>query len=288
VLLLALSIIGGICGSAFAQSSGAARTPVIGAKYSYAGVTATATGNLWSAAQSSLNYSNMIVHWVAANSPSTCTLVINTGPTAATATLAVDDPNHSITCTSSGQHVVSALDNYFNINVSAISGSSAAVTVYVTLTNFAANALNQTISTAAQGTASASQYWLVEPGNGTNPEKHVLDGVGGQGAGVLQTAELFTLSSAVASATLTQVAAAPSSGSLYLGRLLVEKATASTGSVTVEYGTGTNCGTGTTVIFGPVTVPPVGMMSVGILVPATKALCLVTDASTTSVRALTQ
>jgi len=261
---------------------------VISSKYPYAGVTATSTGNLWTTGQSALNYSNAIVHYVPTGSPGSCTLHFLTGPTAALANVAINDPNYSMTCTSAGEAVLGAVNNYFNINVSALTGGDS-VAVYVTLTNFAGTvALSQTIGTANQGTAGA-QYWLVEPGDGTQGEIQISDGVGAHGAGVLQTAELFTLSTAVASASLTQVVAAPSAGvSVYVGRLLIEKATASTGSVTVEYGTGVNCGTGTTVLFGPVTVPPVGMISVGVLVPAAKALCLVTDANTTSVRALTQ
>jgi hypothetical protein len=278
----------------------------------YGPVTMTATGNLFANPVYTENFSNAIVHWVTSGTPSGCTLLFYTGQTAATANLAVNDPNYSITCTSSGQKVVGALDEYVQLNLSALSGgSSPSVVVYLTLTNLAGNALNQTLSTVAQGNGAAadSSPWFVQgtdgshnmpagdaqarainvlPGDGTQAEKQVSDGVGSQGAGVLQTAPLFTLSAAVASSTLTQVVAAPGSGSIYLGAILVEKATASSGSFTVEYGTSTNCGTGTTVLFGPVTVPAVGMMPVGVLVPATKALCLVTDASTTSVRALTQ
>ena len=276
----------------------------------YGPVTVTATGNLFANPVFTENFSNAIVHWVTSGSPANCTLLFYTGQTAATANLAVNDPNYSITCTSSGQKVVGALDEYVQLNVSALSTGGSLV-VYLTLTNLAGNALNQTLSTVAQGNGAAgdSSPWFVQgtdgshnmpagdaqarginvvPGNGTNAVKHILDGVGSQGAGVQQSAQLFTLSAAIASSTLTQVVAAPGSGSIYLGAILVEKATASTGSLGVEYGTGTNCGTGTTVLFGPVSVPPVGVMPIGILVPATKALCLVTDASTTSVRALTQ
>jgi len=111
-------------------------------------------------------------------------------------------------------------------------------------------------------------------------------GVQTQGAGVLQTGEVNSISAAVATATLTQVVAAPTSGSIYLRAILVEKITATTGSVTVQSGTGTNCGTGGAVLFGPVVVPPAGYLRLDLLVPATKALCLQTDAGTTSVRAL--
>ena len=119
----------------------------------------------------------------------------------------------------------------------------------------------------------------------------IKHGVKTQGFGIQQVGELSTLTAAVASATLTEVVAAPASGSIYLRGIWIEKMTATTGSVTVRYGTGTNCGTGTTTLLtiGPQTATslvPVGYYPVGALVPSGKALCLVTDASTTSARAL--
>ena len=118
--------------------------------------------------------------------------------------------------------------------------------------------------------------------------KFVNSGAQAKGLSVLQVGEVNTLSAAVATATRTEMVAAPSAGSVYLRGLLVEKATASTGSLTLSYGTGTNCGTGTTTLLGPITVPPVGYMRVDVLVPAGKALCGLTDASTTSIRVLAQ
>jgi len=133
----------------------------------------------------------------------------------------------------------------------------------------------------------------VTPGNGTDAFKAVKDGVGAQGAGVQQTATLGTLSAAVASATAVEVVAAPGTGSTVLLGLIIEKATNAAGTVLVTYGTGTNCGTGTTTLlsFGPATASSLlnlGYYPVNALVPAAKALCLTTDANTTSVRALTQ
>lgn len=107
-----------------------------------------------------------------------------------------------------------------------------------------------------------------------------------KGAGVLQIGQVNTLTAAVASATRAEVVAAPAAGSIYLRALLVEKATASTGSVTVSLGTGTNCGTGTVVVAGPIIVPLVGNLPLGIQLTAAKALCLTTDGAGTSVRAL--
>lgn len=111
-----------------------------------------------------------------------------------------------------------------------------------------------------------------------------------QGAGVLQTGEVNSISSAVASATTAQVVAAPTAGSIYLRSVFVEKMTTATGVVNVIYGTGTNCGTGTTTLLSlslaTGQAPVLGYVRLDVQVPATKALCLQTDAATTSVRAL--
>ncbi len=111
-------------------------------------------------------------------------------------------------------------------------------------------------------------------------------GVSGQGNRVLQTGDLSNLSSAVATATLTKVVTAPTSGSTYIRSIAVEKSTGSAGTFTLQYGTGTNCGTGTTVLIGPVTNPPIQTYYLGALVPSGKDLCAQTDASTTSIRLL--
>jgi len=118
--------------------------------------------------------------------------------------------------------------------------------------------------------------------------RFVSDGVQSQATGVLQIGEAGTLSAAVATATRTEVLAAPAAGlSTYVRGIFVEKATASTGSVTVTQGTGTNCATSPIVIL---TIgagsPPIGFYPVNALLPAAKALCLTTDAATTSARAL--
>jgi hypothetical protein len=111
-------------------------------------------------------------------------------------------------------------------------------------------------------------------------------GIQSQGAGVLQTGEVNTLSASVATATLTQAVAAPSAGSVYIRGVLVEKSTGAAGTYTIQTGTGSNCGTGTTVLLGPVTNPPVGFNRLEVLAPATKAVCVQTDAATTLVRVL--
>lgn len=118
-------------------------------------------------------------------------------------------------------------------------------------------------------------------------------GASSQGARTLATGEVSTLSAAVASATRAQVVAAPASGSIYLRGILIETATNAAGIVTVTQGTGTNCATSPVVLFalgiGTGTSPlPVGVHPVGIQLPAAKALCLTTDAATTSARALYQ
>ncbi len=118
--------------------------------------------------------------------------------------------------------------------------------------------------------------------------RFVKDGVQAQGSGILQIGEAGTLSAAVASATRTEVVAAPTAGSIYLKGIWVEKATATTGLVTVSYGTGANCATGpTTILSIGAGSPAIGFYPVNTIVPATKALCLTTDAATTSARALT-
>lgn len=120
----------------------------------------------------------------------------------------------------------------------------------------------------------------------------VIVGPMAKGNAVLQTGEVSTLSAAVASATLTQVVAAPTAGSIYLRGIWIEKSTTATGSILVRYGTGTNCGTGTTTLLSLTAATaqtfPFGYQAIGVPVPATKALCLGTDAATTSVRALAQ
>jgi hypothetical protein len=118
--------------------------------------------------------------------------------------------------------------------------------------------------------------------------KFAVSGVPGQGQGILQTGEVSNVSAAVATATLTQVVAAPSNANLstYVRGVVVEKSTGGTGSFTLQYGTGTNCNTGTTVILGPVTNPPIQLYYLGLIVPAGKAVCAQTDAGTTSIRLL--
>lgn len=326
-------------------------------KYPLAGVAVTADGNLWTAAQPTLNYTSALVAVRKSGSVSACSLALLTGPTAATATVAINDANSTIDCSSAVNKIVINLDRFIQGTVSSWSGSGT-ITIYITLTNGMGWNLNATLSAVTQSTGSGAPgtYWYMRqtdgtntaptgdtvarrsyvqhtdgtnstpagdavgrpifvrpgngtqnmpsgdaqargihviPGNGTDAFKAVLDGVGAQGAGVLQTAPLYTLSAAVASATRAQVVAAPGAGSIYLAGILVETATNSAGIVTVSYGTGANCGTGTTTLFtlglGTGSSPfPVGFYPVHVLVPATKALCLTTDGATTSARALTQ
>jgi hypothetical protein len=116
--------------------------------------------------------------------------------------------------------------------------------------------------------------------------KYLNSGVQAQGAKVLQTGEINSLSASVATATLTQVIAAPASGSIYIRGVLVEKSTGAAGTYTIQTGTGTNCGTGTAVLLGPVTNPVIGFNRIEIVAPATKAVCIQTDAATTLVRVL--
>jgi hypothetical protein len=112
----------------------------------------------------------------------------------------------------------------------------------------------------------------------------ISNGVGSAGSGILQTGDLSNLSAAVATATLTRVVTAPASGSTYIRGVVVEKSTGAGGTFTIQTGTGTNCGTGTTLLLGPVTNPPIQQYYLGVLAPAGKDVCIQTDAGTTSVR----
>lgn len=299
---------------AFSLPLFAQRTIVMVNKYPLAGVAMTADGNLWTAAQPALNYSSALVAVRKSGTVTGCSLAILTGPTAATATTAVNDANAAITCTSSVNKIVTNIDRYIQGTVSSWTGNGT-VTVYITFTNGAGWNLNATLSGVTQSTGSGdhSTYWYSRPtdgshelpmgdaqarainmlpGNGTNAEKHMLDGVGALGAGVLQTATLGTLSTAVASATRTEVVAVNAGARVLLG-VFIETATNAAGIVTVSTGTGTNCGTSTatkvTLGIGTGTSPlAVGYHPVNALVAAGSAICLTTDAATTSARVLTQ
>ena len=116
----------------------------------------------------------------------------------------------------------------------------------------------------------------------------IRGGVSSQGAGVLQVAQLNSISPAVASATRAEVVAAPASGSTYIAGILVEKSAGGAGTVTLSVGTGTNCGTGTVVLLGPVTNPPVRYVPVNVSAGSANAVCLTTDGASTSARVLYQ
>src|SRR5690348_9269140 len=112
------------------------------------------------------------------------------------------------------------------------------------------------------------------------------------GYGVLQVNRVVK-SNDINSATLTQLVAAPASGQIFVDGIFLEKATATTGSVTLKYGTGTNCGTGTTTLayVGPQTATsavPIGYYPLEVQVPAANALCASTDATTTEALVLAQ
>lgn len=161
--------------------------------------------------------------------------------------------------------------------------STVAVVLAILVLAFATVRAQQTTKSSATP-ESAAQTEL--------PKSYVNGGVGAQGAGLLQIGQLNTLSVPVASATTTQAVAAPASGSTYLRALLIEKSTSATGSITVSYGTGTNCGTGnhaiTTLSAATGQTLPSGYQELEILVPAANAVCLATDGSTTSARVLAQ
>lgn len=112
------------------------------------------------------------------------------------------------------------------------------------------------------------------------------------GYGVLQTNRVVK-GTDINSATLTQIIAAPATGQIFVDGVFLEKATATTGAVTLQYGTGTNCGTGTATLayIGPATstsLMPLGYYPLKIQVPAAKALCAKVDATTTDALVLAQ
>lgn len=285
-LLVALLVVATALPS-FAQT----RMPIVISKNAVdAGVAVTANGNLWTAAQYIGNYGAALVSIRKTGTVSGCTLTFYTGQTAATATNALDDANNNFSCATAVNKVINNLDQYVQGTVTNWTGTGT-ITVYVTLINGVGWNMNATLSAVTQSTGSGApgSYWYARLTNGTTGFLDVSNGVGAQGAGVLQIGMLGTLSAAVASATMTQVVAAPGSGSIVLVGIFVEKATATTGLVTVSSGTGTNCGTGTATLLSiGAGSPPIGFYRVGSLVGTTKALCLTTDASTTSARALTQ
>lgn len=137
---------------------------------------------------------------------------------------------------------------------------------------------------------SLDSYWNVKLetlGGGTTPAVQVYATLtNGFSQGEFAPADFSHITAALASTTLTEVTAAPATGSIVLKGIIVEKSTGATGTYTVRYGTGTNCGTGTTTLFGPVTNPQIGVQLLGVRIPAANALCFVTDAATTGVRAM--
>lgn len=92
-----------------------------------------------------------------------------------------------------------------------------------------------------------------------------------------------TASVNIAAATTTQIAAAIPGQSIRVTAFYLVSAGANT--MTFEYGTGTNCGTGTTVIGGAQTLATGSGAAMGtgvgtiIMVPAGQALCIVTGAA---------
>lgn len=95
-------------------------------------------------------------------------------------------------------------------------------------------------------------------------------------------------------ATLTQCQAAPGAGlSLYVTDIVVQTTTTTSGTYAVQYGTGTNCGTGTAALFpggatanrwnAPITTSATSNFSftTPLVVPANNALCVIGVATNT-------
>ena len=305
--ILASALVLALTASAFPQSV----QPIVVNKRTLAAVSKGADGNLWTTAQSAFNYGAMLVSIRKTGSISGCTATVVTGPTAATATIAVNDANASIDCaTASVNKVVNSIDNYFNIVISSWS-STGSISVTVTLLNGAGWTMNGAISAVTQGAGAATPGtvpWYVQGTDGTNKtpaadaiarSRYVIPsngttafadqnaGVKAAGVGVQQVAHVNTLSAAVASATMTEVVAVTGSGvSTHIAGIIVEKAAATTGSITLTAGTGTNCGTSGVVIVGPIIAPPSGYIPLGIVATAARAICITTEGANTSARIL--
>jgi hypothetical protein len=114
------------------------RTPIVVNKYTFAAVTKAATGNLWTAAQPSLNYNSALIHIVNGGTAvaTGCVIKVLTGPTAALATTLADDANNVINCVGDKDVLITSLNNYFQVNLAVLSGgTNPTVSVTVTLTN---------------------------------------------------------------------------------------------------------------------------------------------------------
>jgi hypothetical protein len=173
ILLLVVALPG------FTQTVGSAQLAV-GQKYTgYAYPMAATSGNyLWAVPPRPTlmpsttngyagNYTSAIIYWVTTGTP-TCSLAVTSGPTAATATVAVNDPNTTINCGSTGQKVVSGLNSYFNIMPTFDSGT---LTIYVTLFDDMGKGSVKTVATSpSQGNGAAlnNSPWFVDNGDGTH------------------------------------------------------------------------------------------------------------------------
>jgi hypothetical protein len=66
----------------------------------------------------------------------------------------------------------------------------------------------------------------------------------------------------------------------------VEKISGASSTITIQTGTGTNCGTGTATLLGPITGAAIGRINIGAFGTAATDTCVVTDAAGTVVRVL--
>jgi signal recognition particle receptor subunit beta len=110
------------------------------------------------------------------------------------------------------------------------------------------------------------------------------------GAGVLQIAEVNTLSTTAADTTAIELVAAPAAGKkTFLRAVIVEKSAAVTPTFTLTSGTTTTtpCDTGTATVLGPVT-PLQERIDLNIQIAAAKKLCGATDSADTQIRVLAQ
>lgn len=147
-------------------------------------------------------------------------------------------------------------------NITNISGT-------VSLPTGAATAANQTATQGSTGSAVPSSARYI----GANSSGNLT--------GVIQADSTAAIN--VSTATTTQLVALSSGKKIYVTHWDVVAAGAD--NITLEYGTGSNCGTGTTVLTGAYNFAANGGISAGsglgpiLVVPASNALCILTSAA---------
>lgn len=133
----------------------------------------------------------------------------------------------------------------------------------------------------------------VPTAQGSTPTAHsVVTSLSADQAGALFVRQggpnVWTCTLSALANTLTQCQAAPGSGRLNITDIAVQTTTATAGTYQIKYGTGSNCGTGTTSLMGFAATAPVSTAQtqyehlVSPMVPAaTNAVCVIGTATNT-------